>query len=109
MARGRMSESDLAAGHSELRRRLARRVAWIDRIPYFPTRRACEPGTLLLERAPPSRPPESAAVPLIGDSESEVVGGLAIGGRTVLLSRDEEALSPEDGRSPFAASGRPAK
>lgn len=96
IARGRMTEADLAAVHLRLRKLLQDHDARVQRIFYCPhDKGVCEcrkPGVLLLERARDYLGLVSLRRSVvIGDSPSDVLAGRAVGARTLLLSEPDDA------------------
>jgi D-glycero-D-manno-heptose 1,7-bisphosphate phosphatase len=99
IARGRMTEDDLAEVHRHLRKLLSDHDARVDRIFYCPHEKgvcACrKPGILLLERARDYLGLASLSRSvMIGDSPSDVLAGRAAGARTLLLSQCGHESTP---------------
>jgi len=93
IALGRMTEEDLEAVGATLDQRLEvenARLDWVFHCPHDKGTCSCrKPGTLLLERARQWLGlPTLAEAVMIGDSESDVLAGRAVGARTVLLATD---------------------
>jgi D-glycero-D-manno-heptose 1,7-bisphosphate phosphatase len=96
IARGCMTEGDLAEVHSQLGTLLRDGHARVDRIFYCPHEKgvcACrKPGILLLERARDYLGLTSLRDSImIGDSPADVLAGRAAGAVTVLLSQRRDA------------------
>jgi D-glycero-D-manno-heptose 1,7-bisphosphate phosphatase len=96
IARGLMTEGDLAEVHSRLRKLLQDQDARVQQIFYCPHDKgvcACrKPGTLLLQRARDYlRLVSLRHSVMIGDSPNDVLAGRAVGARTLLLSQGNTA------------------
>jgi D-glycero-D-manno-heptose 1,7-bisphosphate phosphatase len=100
IARGVMTEADLDAVHARLRELLAAEGASIDAIFHCPHEKgtcACrKPGTEMLDRARRHFGLASLAdAVMIGDADSDIHAGHAIGACTILL-RDPAAMRPPE-------------
>lgn len=93
IARGRMTDSDLAAVHERLGVLLTSAEAHVDQWFYCPhdkgTCSCRKPGTLMLRRAQASLGLASLRNSfMIGDSPSDVEAGAGAGARTILITGD---------------------
>ncbi len=98
VARGRMTEADVAAVHDRLRATLAAAGGDVDRIEVCPHEGdGCDcrkPGTGLFERALAAWPevaPSASAV--VGDSASDIIAGHRLGMRTYLVGERGRRLA----------------
>ena len=97
IARGRMTERDLAAVHEHLDALLAEHGARVDRYEHCPHDRgecACrKPGTEMLVRAARALGRDPAAGVMIGDAESDVEAGRAVGAATYRIGGEVSSLA----------------
>jgi D-glycero-D-manno-heptose 1,7-bisphosphate phosphatase len=98
VARGRMTEADLARIHAALRARLAAAGGDVDRIEVCPHEGdACDcrkPGVGLFQRVASAWPDlDPAACALVGDSVSDLVAGRRFGARTYLVGERGRRLA----------------
>jgi D-glycero-D-manno-heptose 1,7-bisphosphate phosphatase len=97
IALGRMTEEDLAAVHHRLDALLALEGARIDHYEHCPHDiGVCDcrkPGALMLRRAAAALAAAPSSGVMIGDADSDVEAGRAVGARTVKLGRDAADLS----------------
>jgi D-glycero-D-manno-heptose 1,7-bisphosphate phosphatase len=106
IARGWITEDDLAAIHERLRQLLAAEGAEVDAIEHCPHERdagcACrKPGTEMAERAAERLGLDPATGFVVGDHAGDMRMGRAIGARTLLVTTGHGAQELEDAR-PFA-------
>jgi D-glycero-D-manno-heptose 1,7-bisphosphate phosphatase len=97
IALGLYTEDDLAAVHARLDALLAAHGARVDRYEFCPHDRgvcACrKPGTEMLERAAAALGVEPSTGVMIGDAESDVEAGRAVGARTFRVGHDVASLA----------------
>ena len=106
IARGWITEDDLAAIHDHLRELLAAEGAQVDAIEHCPHERdagcACrKPGTEMAERAAERLGLDPATGFVVGDHAGDMQMGRTIGARTLLVTTGHGAEELEDAR-PFA-------
>ncbi len=98
IARGRMTEDDLAAVHAGLDALLAPAGARVDAYYHCPHEGGCEcrkPGTAMFAWAARDHGVDPARSFMVGDVESDVEAGRRVGARTVLLRADGRGAAGE--------------
>jgi D-glycero-D-manno-heptose 1,7-bisphosphate phosphatase len=105
IARGLMTEADLAAVHERLQELLASERAHVDELFYCPHEKgACDcrkPGTQMLLRAQTSLGLSSLRGSfMIGDSPSDVEAGASADAQTILITADGGTAGDNRGRAP---------
>jgi D-glycero-D-manno-heptose 1,7-bisphosphate phosphatase len=105
IARGRMTEADVAAVHERLGDLLASYQAHVDELFYCPhetgTCHCRKPGTQMLRRAQTSLGLSSLRGSfMIGDSPSDVEAGARAGAQTILITADRGAAENNRGHAP---------
>jgi D-glycero-D-manno-heptose 1,7-bisphosphate phosphatase len=105
IARGRMTEADLAAVHSRLQELLASEQAHVDELFYCPHEKgACDcrkPEPEMLRRAQTSLGLSSLRDSfMIGDSLTDVEAGARAGARTILIAADGAIADGDCWRAP---------
>jgi D-glycero-D-manno-heptose 1,7-bisphosphate phosphatase len=97
IALGKMTEADLAAVHAKLDALLAEHGAHVDHYEHCPhDRGTCEcrkPGTLMLRRAAAALGEDPASGAMVGDAETDVGAGRAVGARTLRIGGDVASLA----------------
>lgn len=99
IARGRMTEDDLAAIHARMHAEVERAGGRIDAIYHCPHEGGCEcrkPGTLLFRRAARDLGFELVGSAVIGDRASDMEAAAAIGALRVLVAGHDEPVPPVD-------------
>jgi D-glycero-D-manno-heptose 1,7-bisphosphate phosphatase len=99
IARGRMSEADLADIHDRMGAAVAEAGGRIDAIYHCPHEGGCDcrkPGTGLFTRAADDLGVELAAAAVIGDRASDMEAAAAIGALRVLVGAHPEPMPPVD-------------
>jgi D-glycero-D-manno-heptose 1,7-bisphosphate phosphatase len=99
IARGAMSEADLAHIHERMRAEVARAGGRIDAIYHCPHEGGCDcrkPGTALFRRAARDLGIELAGSVVVGDRASDMEAAAAIGARRVLVRGHDEPMPPVD-------------
>lgn len=102
IARGRMTEDDLAAIHARMHAEVERAGGRIDAIYHCPHEGGCDcrkPGTALFERAAADLGIELAAAAVIGDRASDMEAATRIGATRVLVGDHPEPMPPVDHRA----------
>ena len=97
IARGKMTEADLAAVHARLDALLAEHGARIDHYEHCPHENGvCEcrkPGTLMLRRAAAAFGVEPSGGVMIGDASSDIEAGEGVGATTYRIGYDVPDLA----------------
>jgi D-glycero-D-manno-heptose 1,7-bisphosphate phosphatase len=99
VARGRMTEGDLADIHDRMRAEVASAGGRIDAVYHCPHEGGCEcrkPGTLLFRRAGDDLGIELGASVVVGDRASDMDAAAAIGALRVLVAGHEEPMPRVD-------------
>jgi D-glycero-D-manno-heptose 1,7-bisphosphate phosphatase len=99
IARGRMTEADLAEIHGRMLTDVSAAGGRIDAVYHCPHEGGCEcrkPGTLLFRRAADDLGFELSASVVVGDRASDMEAAAAIGARRVLVAGHEEPMPPVD-------------
>jgi D-glycero-D-manno-heptose 1,7-bisphosphate phosphatase len=99
IARGRMTEADLAEIHERMLADVARAGGQIDAIYHCPHEGGCEcrkPGTLLFRRAADDLGFELSSSVVLGDRASDMEAADAIGALRVLVAGNDEGMPPVD-------------
>jgi histidinol-phosphate phosphatase family protein len=99
VARGRMTEGDLADIHERMRAEVASAGGRIDAIYHCPHEGGCEcrkPGTLLFRRAADDLGIELGSSVVIGDRAADMEAAAAIGALRVLVAGHDEPMPPVD-------------
>jgi D-glycero-D-manno-heptose 1,7-bisphosphate phosphatase len=102
IARGRMSEADLADIHDRMSDAVAAAGGRIDATYHCPHEGGCDcrkPGTALFERAAADLGVELAAAAVIGDRASDMEAATRIGATRVLVGDHPEPMPPVDHRA----------
>jgi D-glycero-D-manno-heptose 1,7-bisphosphate phosphatase len=110
IARGRMSERDLADIHDRMRAEVAAAGGRIDAIHHCPHEGGCEcrkPGTALFREAAEELGIELASSAMLGDRASDMEAAAAIGALRVLVAGHDEPMPRVDHAAPdLAAAAR---
>jgi D-glycero-D-manno-heptose 1,7-bisphosphate phosphatase len=99
IARGRMTEEDLAEIHDRMRAEVARASGRIDAIYHCPHEGGCEcrkPGTLLFRTAAQELGFDLGRSAVIGDRASDMEAAAEIGALRVLVAGHDEPMPPVD-------------
>jgi D-glycero-D-manno-heptose 1,7-bisphosphate phosphatase len=99
VARGRMTETDLAEIHDRMLDEVARAGGRIDAVYHCPHDGGCEcrkPGTLLFREAARDLGIELGDSAVIGDRASDMEAAAAIGALRVLVTGQDEAMPTVD-------------
>jgi D-glycero-D-manno-heptose 1,7-bisphosphate phosphatase len=99
VARGRMTEGDLADIHDRMRAEVASAGGRIDAVYHCPHEGGCEcrkPGTLMFRRAADDLGIELGSCVVIGDRAADMEAAAAIGAMRVLVAGHDEPMPPVD-------------
>jgi D-glycero-D-manno-heptose 1,7-bisphosphate phosphatase len=99
IARGRMTEADLAGIHDRMRAEVTAAGGRIDAIHHCPHEGGCEcrkPGTLLFERAAADLGIEVERSAVVGDRASDMEAANRIGALRILVRGVDEQMPPVD-------------
>jgi D-glycero-D-manno-heptose 1,7-bisphosphate phosphatase len=99
IARGRMTEADLADIHERMRAEVASAGGRIDAIYHCPHEGGCDcrkPGTLLFERAAADLGFDLGRAAVVGDRAADMEAAAAIGALRVLVAGHDEQMPPVD-------------
>jgi D-glycero-D-manno-heptose 1,7-bisphosphate phosphatase len=99
LARGRMTEADLAGIHERMRAAVTEAGGRIDAVYHCPHEGGCDcrkPGTGLFERAARDLGLDLGSAAVIGDRASDMEAAAAIGALRVLVRGQDEPMPPVD-------------
>jgi D-glycero-D-manno-heptose 1,7-bisphosphate phosphatase len=99
IARGRMSEADLAEIHDRMRAEVAGADGRIDAVYHCPHEGGCEcrkPGTLLFRQAADDLGVDPGRSAVVGDRASDMEAATAIGALRVLVAGHDQPMPPVD-------------
>jgi D-glycero-D-manno-heptose 1,7-bisphosphate phosphatase len=99
VARGRMTEGDLADIHDRMRAAVASAGGRIDAVYHCPHEGGCKcrkPGTLLFERAARDHGIDLRRAAVVGDRASDMEAAAAIGALRLLVAGHAEPMPPVD-------------